>query len=260
MIICFAWVLCGCSREMLLEDESLQMEEEVLMYEDVPFSFASILNLPSKGKDGNYRSEILIFGGKSALNLSYNQYWLLVQTADEGLFNKNSVLRKLGNQLAQKYPYPVRLNFAVYSDLQKDFPGFDAMYNASSRTIVFKTAADIFLDEIILHEFLHVVQCELAGIEMTDKNELPMEFEVTLLCDVINTMITGRFVASVKSIEYMNLVSQLVRLSGHEAQMAEGYILGDFNRVYENWTKANFIPESDYYFPGALLCFLRALQ
>lgn len=111
---------------MLLEDESLQMEEEVLMYEDVPFSFASILNLPSKGKDGNYRSEILIFGGKSALNLSYNQYWLLVQTADEGLFNKNSVLRKLGNQLAQKYPYPVRLNFAVYSDLQKDFPGFDA--------------------------------------------------------------------------------------------------------------------------------------
>ena len=116
------------------------------------------------------------------------------------------------------------------------------------------------MDEIILHEFLHVVQCELAGIEMTDKNELPMEFEVMLLCDVINTMITGRFVASVKSIEYMNLVSQLVRLSGHEAQMAEGYILGDFNRVYENWAKANFILEPEYCFPGALLCFLRALQ
>ncbi|MEY8592655.1 hypothetical protein AALK14_14535 [Butyricimonas hominis] len=258
MIICFAWVLCGCSREMLLEDESLQMEEEVLMYEDVPFSFASILNLPSKGKDedGNYRSKIPIFGGKSAWNLSYNEYKYLVWMADEGLFTKNSILRKLGNQLAQKKTNPVRLKFAVFPDFEKEFPGRDAVYDASSQTVLFKTESDIFLDRIILHEFWHVVQCELAGIKMTDKNEAHMEFEVMVLCDVIQTMITGNVVTSIKTYTYMSLVSRLVNLSGHIDPGGESQVLADYNKVYENWARENSISEPDNYNPGALFCFL----
>ena len=44
-----------------------------------------------KDEDGNYRSKIPIFGGKSAWNLSYNEYKYLVWMADEGLFTKNSI-------------------------------------------------------------------------------------------------------------------------------------------------------------------------
>lgn len=215
IIICFAWILCGCMREMLFEDESLQTEEEIVMYQDGPFSFAYILRLPSlpstaSSAERNHRSIIdVLNGNRKAVELSYNQYQSLILMADEGLFNKSPLLRKLGNQLAQKRDYSVRLKFATYPNLEGDFSKHDAIYDASSQTVLLKTGEDIFSDRIILHEFLHVVQCELAGIKMTDKNEAHMEFEVMVLCDVIQTMIRKKLVASIDSEAYKGLVGGL---------------------------------------------------
>ena len=227
------------------------------MYEgDVAFSFGDILQLPDS-KNPNYRNSINVLNRiKMALNLSYNQYWFLIKTANEGLFYKNSILRKLGYQLAQKKRPIVRLKFATYPDFEKDFPGRDAIYDASSQTVLLKKEENIFSDRIILHEFWHVVQCELAGIKMTDKNEAHMEFEVMVLCDVIQTMITGNVVTSIKTYTYMSLVSRLVNLSGHIDPGVESQVLADYNKVYENWARENSISEPDNYNPGALFCFL----
>ncbi|MCB6973812.1 MULTISPECIES: hypothetical protein [Butyricimonas] len=183
IIACFTCLWCGCYQGMLFEDTFLD-DEDIMLYDEKPFKFDTLCEKTNGAT---------IWGKRRYLD---KREIALMSMLGQELIVKESVLYNMSYNLFIKLEKQglFKLRFGIdATDYDKtDYRwGKDGYYDSRERMIFFCHESLIMSERVLLHELLHVFQCELATVRPTVNNELFMEYEVLMIYDIIQQRMRG---------------------------------------------------------------------
>lgn len=242
---CFTCLWCGCYQGMSLED-SLLDEENVMLYEE-PFKFDSLCHKTNGA---------VIYGKMRYLN-EKEVAW--INMLGQELIMKEPVLYKMAYGLfseMKRRKWLFKLRFALdetdydWTDYRWDKDGY---YEPYERMIFLRDKSLVLSDRVILHELLHVFQCELASVVPTANNESFMEYEVLMVYDIIQYRMRGELPVHLEggndNREYVAFVYDM-------AVSPSAYNEETLARVFKKYYAAKYSTSEPDYYPSFLIYFL----
>ena len=246
MVACFTCLWCSCYQGMLLEDTFLD-EENVMLYDEEPFKFDSLCQKTS--------GEI-IRGKRRYLN---EKEVALLNMLGQELIVKERILYKMSYYLfseMKRKEWLFKLRFGLdetdyeWTDYRWDKDGY---YDLYERMIFLRDKSLVVSERVVLHELLHVFQCELASVVPTANNEPFMEYEVLMVYDIIQYRMRGELPIHLEggndNKEYAAFVYDM-------AVTPFAYDKETLTRVFKKYYAARYSTSEPDYYPGFLIYFL----
>lgn len=245
VVACLAGLWCSCYQGMSLEDTLL--DEENVMLDEEPFKFDSLCYKTNVGN---------IEGRKKFLNKKQLAW---INKLGQELIMKERILYKMSYYLfteMKRKEWLFKLRFALdetdymWSDYRWDKDGY---YDPYERIIFLKDESMVLSERVVIHELLHVFQCELASVVPTKNNEPFMEYEVLMVYDIIQYRMRGELPVHLEggndNREYVAFVYDM-------AVTPFAYDKETLTRAFKKYYAARYSTSEPDYYPGFLIYFL----